>query len=52
VAGAWVAVFLGGIGRLLSWRLIGPPPAPYIGFILLEILGAPAFIYWQSRVAH
>ncbi len=46
------AVFLGGIGRLLSWLFIGAPPAPYIGFILPEILGAPAFIYWQWRVAH
>jgi hypothetical protein len=47
----WVAVFLGGLGRLLSWRIIGAPPLPYIGFLLLEIVGAPLFIYWQSRVA-
>jgi len=47
----WVAVFLGGLGRLLSWVLIGAPPRPYIGFLLLEIVGAPLFIYWQWRVA-
>jgi Domain of unknown function (DUF4345) len=47
----WVAVFLGGIGRLVSWLAVGRPPAPYVGFILLEILGAPLFIYWQWRVA-
>jgi len=47
----WVAVFLGGVGRLLSWVVIGSPPRPFIGFTLLEIVGAPLFIYWQSCVA-
>jgi Domain of unknown function (DUF4345) len=47
----WVAVFLGGIGRLLSWLVLGAPPVPFIGFLLLEIVGAPLFIYWQWRVA-
>ncbi len=47
----WGAVFLGGVGRLLSWLIIGAPPPSYIGFLLLEIVGAPLFIYWQSRVA-
>jgi hypothetical protein len=47
----WVAVFLGGVGRLLSWILIGAPPKPFIGFTLLELVGAPLFIYWQHRVA-
>jgi hypothetical protein len=47
----WVAVFLGGIGRLLSWLVLGAPPLPFIGFLLLEIVGAPLFIYWQWRVA-
>jgi hypothetical protein len=46
----WAAVFLGGVSRLLSWLVIGAP-LPYIGFLLLEIVGAPLFIYWQSRVA-
>jgi hypothetical protein len=47
----WVAVFLGGVGRLLSWLQVGAPPKPFIGFTLLELLGAPLFIYWQHLVA-
>jgi hypothetical protein len=47
----WVAVFLGGVGRLLSWIMIGAPPRPFIGFTLLELVGAPLFIYWQYRIA-
>jgi uncharacterized protein DUF4345 len=47
----WGAVFLGGVGRILSWILIGAPPKPFIGFTLLELIGAPFFIYWQHRVA-
>ena len=35
----WGAVFLGGVGRAL------------IGFTVLELLGAPAFIAWQRRLA-
>ena len=29
----------------------GPPPKPFVGFIILEIVGAPLFIYWQYRLA-
>jgi hypothetical protein len=47
----WIAVFLGGVGRLVSWLIVGAPPRPFIGFLLLEIVGAPLFIYWQWRVA-
>jgi hypothetical protein len=47
----WVAVFLGGVGRVLSWMQTGPAPKPYVGFIILELLGAPLFIYWQYRLA-
>jgi hypothetical protein len=47
----WGAVFLGGVGRMLSWILIGTPPKPFIGFTLLELIGAPLFIYWQYRLA-
>jgi hypothetical protein len=47
----WGAVFLGGVGRLLSVAALGLPPVPFIGFIALEILGPPAFVYWQHRVA-
>jgi Domain of unknown function (DUF4345) len=47
----WLCIFLGGIGRLLSIVFIGTPPIPFIGFTILEIIGAPIFIYWQSKVA-
>lgn len=47
----WLMVFAGGVGRLLSMLATGLPPWPFIGFTLLEILGAPLFILWQFRVA-
>jgi hypothetical protein len=47
----WGAIFLGGIGRLLSTVMAGTPPAPFVFFTLVEIVGAPLFIYWQHRVA-
>jgi len=47
----WGAIFLGGIGRLLSMVFAGLPPAPFIGFTALELFGAPIFIYWQHKVA-
>jgi len=47
----WGAIFVGGIGRLLSIALTGTPPAPFVFFALLEIVGAPLFIYWQHQVA-
>jgi hypothetical protein len=47
----WAAVFLGGVGRLISWLVIGAPPRPIIGFLILELAGAPLFIYWPSHVA-
>lgn len=47
----WGAIFVGGVGRVLSILLAGAPPAPFVFFTLLEILGAPLFIYWQHRVA-
>lgn len=47
----WMMIFLGGIGRLLSLALTGMPYPPFIGFTVLEVLGAPLFIWWQHRVA-
>ena len=47
----WGMIFLGGIGRLLSLFDAGAPPAPFFGAIALELLGAPAFVLWQRRVA-
>ncbi|RUT35823.1 DUF4345 domain-containing protein [Paenibacillus zeisoli] len=47
----WLMIFIGGIGRLISLALAGMPLPPYIGFTILEVIGAPLFIWWQSRVA-
>lgn len=47
----WGAIFIGGVGRLLSMAFVALPPLPFIGFTALEIIGAPLFIYWQHRVA-
>ncbi len=47
----WLMIFAGGVGRLLSMALVGPPPWPFIGFTLLEVAGAPFFIVWQARLA-
>jgi hypothetical protein len=47
----WGAIFVGGIGRVLSMVAVGTPPASFVLFTLLEIIGAPVFVYWQHRVA-
>jgi Domain of unknown function (DUF4345) len=47
----WLMIFCGGVGRLISLVLVGMPPAPFVGFIALEIVGAPLFIWWQARIA-
>lgn len=47
----WGAIFLGGIGRLLSIVFAGVPPLPFIGFTVLEIVGAPFFVWWQHMVS-
>jgi uncharacterized protein YjeT (DUF2065 family) len=36
---------------LFRAMLVGMPPAPFVGFIVLEIVGAPLFIWWQVRIA-
>lgn len=46
----WGMIFLGGIGRLISMFVIGLPPVPFIGFTVLEILGAPIFVYWHAKI--
>lgn len=47
----WAMIFLGGVGRFLSMMLLAWPPAAFVGFTALEIVGAPLFVWWQSRVA-
>ncbi|MFM7331576.1 MAG: DUF4345 domain-containing protein [Brachymonas sp.] len=51
----WSMIFVGGIGRILSLAMVGTPAMP-VGAVVwavtaLEIVGAPLFIWWQSRVA-
>lgn len=46
----WSMIFIGGIGRLISMFQVGMPPAPFIAFTALEIIGAPVFLYWHARV--
>lgn len=48
----WGAIFIGGLGRLLSMLVVGWPPAPFIAFTLLEIVGAPLFVAWHARVVN
>jgi hypothetical protein len=43
-------IFLGGVGRLMSMIFLALPPAPFVGFTILEIVGAPIFVAWQARL--
>src|SRR5260370_31329800 len=47
----WGAIFLGGVGRCLSMLFLAFPPIAFVGFTILEIGGAPLFLWWQPRVA-
>ena len=47
----WGMIFLGGVGRLASMLFLALPPLPFVGFTILEIVGAPFFIWWQARLA-
>ena len=47
----WGMIFVGGMGRLISMAVLAVPPAPFIAFTALEIIGAPLIVWWQSRVA-
>lgn len=46
----WGMIFLGGVGRLISMFIIGLPPVPFIAFTVLEIAGAPIFVYWHWKL--
>jgi Domain of unknown function (DUF4345) len=47
----WLMIFIGGLGRLVSLSLVGLPFLPFVGFTILEVIGAPLFVWWQSQVA-
>jgi hypothetical protein len=44
-------IFLGGVGRSLSAFLVGIPPALFIAIIVLELLGMPLLVLWQSLIS-
>jgi hypothetical protein len=51
VRGVAGALFLGGTARVLAWRSTGRPHPVLVGAAALELLGAPALVAWQHRVA-
>jgi Domain of unknown function (DUF4345) len=44
-------IFLGGIGRLTSVFLVGVPPIELIAATVLELIGMPLLIFWQSLIS-
>jgi hypothetical protein len=45
-----IMIMIGGIGRMLSMFFIGMPPAPFIGFTALEVIGMPLLLWWHSKL--
>jgi hypothetical protein len=45
------AIFVGGLGRVAAWRSTGRPDPVLIGATALELVGVPALMAWQHRVA-
>ena len=45
------ALFLGGVGRLVSAAVTGVPSQLLMAFTILEVVGEPVLIYWQNKVA-
>jgi hypothetical protein len=44
-------IFLGGIGRMSSAVLVGIPPVQFLAVIVLELVGVPILILWQSALS-
>ncbi|HEX9947711.1 MAG TPA: DUF4345 domain-containing protein [Allosphingosinicella sp.] len=44
-------VFIGGIGRLLSYLSIGTPGAGHVFGLVMELVTVPLLVLWQARVA-
>lgn len=49
IAGA--AIVLGGLGRLVSLLLVGPPAWPHLLGLGAELLLVPLLLLWQTRIA-
>ena len=45
-----LAVFLGGVGRVIAWYVIGSPGAAFLAVTAVELL-IPLLIPWQAYVA-
>jgi hypothetical protein len=45
------AIVLGGLGRVAAWRSTGRPAPVLVGATALELIGVPALMAWQHRVA-
>jgi hypothetical protein len=44
-------IFLGGIGRLASAFFVGIPPNHFIAATVLELIGMPILVLWQSLIS-
>ena len=47
----WLCAVLGGIGRLISWAVVGSPSAMLVAFTIIEVALAPFLVIWQHRLA-
>jgi hypothetical protein len=45
------AIFMGGIGRLVSVYDLGLPPGPFIIFLFLELISPIIIVFWQQKLA-
>lgn len=46
---AVLAVFIGGLGRVVSYLSVGEPPTEMFAGMVLELI-APVFILWQAKM--
>ncbi|WP_162558911.1 DUF4345 domain-containing protein [Sphingorhabdus sp. EL138] len=46
---AILAVFIGGLGRVVSYLMVGEPPVQMVAGMVLELI-APVAILWQRKV--
>ncbi|MFL1377710.1 DUF4345 domain-containing protein [Nocardiopsis protaetiae] len=44
------AVFLGGLGRLVSLLLVGVPTPFMLGLLAVELIVPPVLVIWQARL--
>ena len=45
-------VFIGGLGRAVSWYVSGPPDHAMLFGLAMELVVTPVLAVWQYRVAH